>query len=98
MYVSEFAENVYNVLSGVPKGSVVTYGDIARLCGRPRAAREVGWVMHHCPEGVPWHRVVMATGKFMGGELQRALLCEDGIGFREDGTVDLDKYRMRAEV
>jgi hypothetical protein len=40
----------------------------------------------------------MATGKFMGGELQRALLSDEGVGFRPDGTVDLEKFRMRVEL
>ena len=44
----------------IPRGRVATYGQIAALLGWPRAARAVGDAMRHCPDGLPWHRVVNA--------------------------------------
>jgi methylated-DNA-protein-cysteine methyltransferase-like protein len=92
--VSTFFDQVYEMVAGIPYGRVASYGQIARLLGRPRAAREVGWAMRHCPEELPWHRVVMKDGSITGGvwsELRRARLIEEGIAFTDDGRVDMDR-------
>jgi methylated-DNA-protein-cysteine methyltransferase-like protein len=81
----------------VPRGRVTTYGHVAALCGKPRAARTVGWALHALPEGsdVPWHRVINARGGIsiskvgIPPELQRALLETEGVTFDRDGCVDL---------
>ena len=52
---------IYEILSAVgeiPEGNVATYGQIARLRGFPRAARQVGWAMRCCSDDIPWQRVV----------------------------------------
>lgn len=59
---SSFFKRVYTLVQRIPRGRVATYGQIARALGAPRAARTVGWAMHHCPDDVPWHRVVNARG------------------------------------
>lgn len=93
-----FSERVYAVVARVPVGRVVTYGQIARMIGAPRAARQVGWAMRRCPEGLPWHRVVRADGVVtLPGQadgsdwmaLRRALLEAEGIPFTPDGRVDV---------
>lgn len=94
-----FYERVYELLAEVPSGRVCTYGQLARLLGRPRAARAVGWAMRHCPEGLPWHRVVNAKGQisershYESVPLQRLLLEDEGVVFDEEGTIDLDRYQ-----
>lgn len=60
--MSDFFDEVYAIVSRIPFGKVVSYGQIARLLGAPRSARIVGWAMHRCPEGLPWHRVIRADG------------------------------------
>jgi len=88
----EFAKNVYEIVGNIPKGKVASYGQIAKMVGKPRGAREVGWAMRNCPEGLPWHRVVMADGTIAGGEygnLRRVLLEEDETAFLSDGRVDM---------
>lgn len=57
-----FYEKVYAVVKQIPKGKVATYGQIALLCGNPRAARAVGYALHCNPEPgiIPCHRVVTA--------------------------------------
>jgi methylated-DNA-protein-cysteine methyltransferase-like protein len=95
--VKTFFEQIYDVVEGIPCGKVVSYGQIARLLGRPRAAREVGWAMHHCPDGLPWQRVVMKDGSVAGGacaEVRRALLVDEGVGFLPDGRVDMEKHGL----
>ena len=53
--MNPFYQQVYDIVAQVPPGRVVSYGQIARMLGRPRAAREVGRAMRLCPEGLPWH-------------------------------------------
>ena len=53
-----FFDEVYRIVARIPHGKVASYGQIARLLGRPGAARQVGWAMRHCPGGLPWQRVV----------------------------------------
>ena len=84
--VSEFQRVVVERLVQVPRGRVVTYGELARMAGRPTAARAVGRVMssNPCPILVPCHRVVAAGG--LGGygpglDWKRALLRLEGWEF-----------------
>ena len=90
--MNQFFEQVYNIVGRIPYGKVVSYGQIARALGRPRAARMVGWAMRHCPEEMPWQRVVMSDGSVTGGEyadIRRTLLEEEGVLFLPDGRVDM---------
>lgn len=71
------------IVSRIPPGRVATYGDVARLAGRPGAARAVGNVMARANRpGVPYHRVI-AAGGMLGGysqlALKRALLAAEGL-------------------
>jgi methylated-DNA-protein-cysteine methyltransferase-like protein len=78
---------VYAVVRAVPPGRVTTYGTIARLLGRVRGARQVGWAMRRCPDDVPAQRVVGAGGYLVGGwafghpSVQRGLLEDEGVAF-----------------
>ena len=96
-----FYDQVYGIVEKIPHGKVVSYGQIARMLGRPRGARVVGWAMRICPEGLPWQRVVMSDGSVTGGEysdLRRALLEEEGVIFLADGRVDMDICAARLEL
>jgi len=91
---------VFSLVRRIPRGRVMTYGQIATLIENRLSARAVGWAMHGCPEGVPWQRVVNASGGCSTDRLpdipeglQRALLESEGVAFRENGTVDLGRYR-----
>jgi methylated-DNA-protein-cysteine methyltransferase related protein len=84
----------------IPKGRVMTYGQIATLIENRLSPRAVGWAMHGCPKGVPWHRVVNASGGCSTDRLpgavpgmQRALLEAEKVKFRPGGTIDLTRYR-----
>lgn len=90
--MNPFFEQVYTVVGQIPCGKVISYGQIARMLGRPHAAREVGWAMRCCPEHLPWQRVVMTDGSIAGGmhaDLRRALLEAEDVVFLEDGRVDM---------
>lgn len=92
-----FFERVYAVVSQIPTGKVMTYGQIAHLLGDGYSARYVGYAMRAAPEGrgLPCHRVVnrkgeMAPGNTFGSpERQRSLLENEGVLFRADGKIDL---------
>ncbi len=91
-----FYQQVYIIVAQVPPGKVVSYGQIARMLGRPRAAREVGRAMRICPDGLPWQRVVMQDGAIAGGGfagLRRAMLEAEGVGFLPDGRVEMSIFR-----
>jgi methylated-DNA-protein-cysteine methyltransferase related protein len=79
----------------IPKGRVITYGAIATVLGEPRKAREVGWAMAACPEGLPYQRVINARGEISAGgdaHMRKKALEADGVVFLQDGRVDLDRY------
>ena len=95
-----FFQAVYEIVAQIPRGYVVSYGQIARLLGSPRAARQVGWAMRQCPEELPWQRVLMSDGSIAGGgwaEVRRALLEEEVVPFLPDGRVDMARCRWLPE-
>ena len=99
--MTEFSKRVYDVVKGIPRGSVMSYGRVAALAGNPRAARGVGYALSHVDgEGLPCHRVVFADGSLardavFGGEgVQRRLLEAEGVPFLPDGWVDMEKCAL----
>jgi O-6-methylguanine DNA methyltransferase len=94
-----FSTRVLTVVRRIPPGRVATYGDVAALAGKPRAARAVGNIMRDCHRpDVPCHRVIAAGGRLggYGGRevLKRALLAAEGVPFA--GTrVQLKACRLR---
>jgi methylated-DNA-protein-cysteine methyltransferase-like protein len=100
MTILPFPDQVYVVVQRIPAGKVATYGQIARILGRPRGAREVGWALRDLPDGrdVPWQRVINAQGRVSfppgsgGAAEQQAMLEAEGVVFRPDGSIDLKRY------
>ena len=98
----KFVRAVYALVRDVPRGRVVTYGQVAAILGHPRAARAVGNALRHLSRPlariVPWQRVINASGgisirgDLQRPDLQRQLLESEGIKFRR-GRVDLRTYR-----
>ena len=93
-------EEVYAIIKRIPRGRVMSYGQIARLLKRRLSARAVGWALHQCPEGLPWQRVVNAKGECSSDKLgshppglQRALLEAEGVRFGVNETIDMEKHR-----
>ena len=94
--MNAFYQQVYGIVSQIPRGRVISYGQIARLLCRPRAAREVGRAMRFCPPELPWQRVVKQDGSIAAGgdpELRRQLLEDEGVSFLPDGRVDMAACR-----
>ncbi len=99
--MGNFYQSVYDAVSKIPCGKVLSYGDVAKMCGAPRMARQVGWALHvnPFPGKVPCHRVVFADGSlakgfaFGGSGVQRAMLKEEGVRFLTDDKVDMSVCR-----
>ncbi|MFA6017072.1 MAG: MGMT family protein [Patescibacteria group bacterium] len=93
---SLFKEKVYKICSSIPKGKVATYGQLARLAGKPKAARAVGTFMKNNPNApiVPCHRVVASDGSLtgysgVGGIAQKKImLIKEGVSFKNN-RIDL---------
>ena len=64
---SEFKNRVYDLVAQIPKGRVMTYGQIAALCGNASAARIVGGLAHFGDPELPWQRVVNKKGGLAAG-------------------------------
>lgn len=76
---SDFAHAVLRVVASIPRGQVLTYGEVAAEASRPGAARAVGAVLRRHGADVPWWRVVPADGRLaphLAAEQQRRLRDE----------------------
>jgi methylated-DNA-protein-cysteine methyltransferase-like protein len=98
-------QSVWKVVSEIPSGHVLTYGEVARLSGMPRAARRVSQALRRAPAGVkvPWHRVINAQGKISfpedsgGWQRQKDLLEGEGVIFLQ-GKINLERFGYRGAV
>src|SRR6266480_560711 len=93
-----FESRVLTIVRNIPAGRVSTYGDVARIAGRPRAARAVGNIMRDCRrQDVPCHRVIAAGGRIggYGGRelLKRSLLLAEGVTVAGWRVRELDRVR-----
>jgi len=96
---NQWVKSVWQVVQGIPRGHVLTYGEVARLAGMSRAARRVSLAMRRAPREMelPWHRVVNSQGKISfpadsaGFREQKELLEEEGVLFLK-GRIDLDRF------
>jgi methylated-DNA-protein-cysteine methyltransferase-like protein len=91
----DFAKRVYEYVAQIPKGKVMTYGQLAALCGAAWAAWEVGQIANKGPADLPWQRVVnkqggLAKGWPHGGvEGHKAALEAEGYTVNDDYTVNV---------
>lgn len=98
--MSDFFNDVYEVVKHIPFGRVSSYGAIARYLGSAKSARMVGWAMnssHHLQEKIPAHRVVNSSGLLTGkryfgpGDEMKNLLKAEGIRVENDQVQDFEK-------
>jgi methylated-DNA-protein-cysteine methyltransferase-like protein len=97
---AELLREVLAVVKAVPRGKVMTYGQVAELAGRPQGHRFVARAMRSCPKGLPWQRIVarhdarrarIAILDPEGAALQRKLLTKEGVVFDDRGLIVLAK-------
>ena len=96
-------EKIYRIVLLIPRGRVMTYGQIARLLGGRYSPRLVGWAMHATPRderNIPWHRVInsqggISTGKVLAHnpDLQKWMLEAEGVAFDDRDKCDLSVYQ-----
>lgn len=97
---SDHVHRILTIIRQIPSGKVASYGQIARLAGIPRNAREVGSVLRKLPAEakVPWFRVVNSRGEISarispdGPNRQHQLLVREGIKFDSRGRISLDEF------
>lgn len=95
-------ETLYQFIAAIPLGNVATYGQLARLAGRPGSARWVGRTLKHLPKdsSLPWHRVINAQGKISfpadseAWLIQKDKLADEGI-LLHNGRIRLKDYQWQ---
>lgn len=105
MIKSNFKQGVIKVVRGIPKGKVVSYGQVAIYLGIPRAARQVGWTLNRLDKEIeiPWWRVINNTGRItIKGSIytpedQKERLVSEGVEVGKDYEIDIEKYRFLAD-
>lgn len=90
-----FRERVEALVAQIPRGRVMTYGQLAALCGNARAARIVGGIAHFGNPDLPWQRVVnksggMASGYPGGRAGHKQVLEAEGVVVSDDYRVDIE--------
>ena len=100
-----FTRRAIEVIRGIPRGKVATYGLVAAAAGSPLGARQVVRILHSLSrkERLPWHRVIGGRGAIrlphgLGFETQRALLKKEGVGVSSQGRVDLQKFLWKPSL
>jgi methylated-DNA-protein-cysteine methyltransferase-like protein len=84
---------IWDVIAQIPRGKVMTYGNVAQAAGLPGRARQVGYALRHAPDDLPWFRVMGAGGRIVfppgsrGYVEQKRRLTNEGVTV-ERGRVD----------
>jgi len=101
--ISDFSKKVIQLIRQIPAGKVATYGQIAKLAGKPQGSRGVAWILHSSStvHQLPWHRVLNAKGKisFEAGthnfRQQKKRLENEGVVVSVNGQLSLAKYQWK---
>ena len=97
-----YRERVYRIVRRIPRGRVMTYGQIAYMLGEGYTPRTVGFVMHSSDDKTPWHRVINSQGRCstmriaLPSDKQQRMLEHEGVKFDESGHCDLETYIWKA--
>lgn len=94
--MDDFKDRVQDIVAQIPPGRVMSYGQLAVLCGNPRAARIVGGIAHFGNPELPWQRVVnkqggLARGYPGGLDGHKKALEKEGVRVSENYTIDIAK-------
>lgn len=95
-----FTREVYSIVASIPRGKVLTYGQIAWLTGHPNHSRLVGHVLRGAAAelNLPCHRVVNSQGRTAPcWPEQTELLKAEGVTFKRNGCVDMEKHSFLAD-
>ncbi|NBI29645.1 MGMT family protein [Chengkuizengella marina] len=105
MYIlHSFTEQVLKIIKKIPSGKVMTYGQIARLAGSPKGARQVVRILHSMSRNhkLPWHRVINSKGEIGIADeelffIQKMSLESEGIKFNTYRALNLSVYQFHPE-
>lgn len=104
--MTPFTLKVISLIKKIPRGKVATYGQIARLAGKPHSARAVGWILNSCARKykLPWQRILNSQGKIsfhpMTREfvIQKRLLENEGVIVSHSGSLNLYQYQWHFKI
>jgi len=94
----QYRERVYKIVRRIPRGQVMTYGQIAYMLGEGYTPRTVGFVMHGADDQTPWHRVINSQGRcstrgiVLPSDKQQRMLEHEGVEFDKGGRCDLETF------
>lgn len=95
---NDYRERVFRIVRMIPRGHVMTYGQIAEILGEGYTPRTVGFVMHSSNDKTPWHRVINAQGAcstrgiVLPHDKQQRMLESEGVSFNDRGRCELQQY------
>ncbi|PGL70256.1 MGMT family protein [Bacillus sp. AFS055030] len=99
--MESFTNRAIEIIKNIPQGKVMTYGQVAKLAGSPRGARQVVRILHSMGQKyhLPWHRVINAKGEIgihdeEGFLMQKNLLQNEGVKFESERTINLKDYQV----
>jgi len=99
--MDSFTKDVIDNIKAIPEGKVATYGQIAKLAGKPRGARQVARILHTMSEkhDLPWHRVINSQGKIslQPPERQAARLIAEGVEVTNGSRVQLKQFQWEKD-
>ena len=99
--VPKIFDRILSVVRKIPRGRVMTYGQVALAAGLPRGARVVAYALRAAKGTVPWQRVVgqRSAGRAhitikdpIGAAMQRKLLLKEGVKLSREGVIDLERF------
>lgn len=101
----EFSKQVMSFIKKVPKGKVATYGQIAKLAGKPQGSRGVAWILNSSSKAhdLPWHRIINSKGQISFPKAsssyrkQKSLLEKEGVQFNQSGQIDMKVFQWKKE-
>jgi methylated-DNA-protein-cysteine methyltransferase-like protein len=95
----QYRERVYEIVRRIPRGRIMTYGQIACMLGEGYTPRTVGFVMHGADESnTPWHRVINSQGRcstarvVLPSDKQQRMLEREGVRFDTTGRCNLETF------
>ena len=100
--IAQVFDRMLAVVRTIPRGRVLTYGEVAERAGFPRAARIAGYALRTAKGTVPWQRVVglrragvahITIRDPIAAAVQRQMLLKEGVRFSKTGGIDLSRYR-----
>jgi methylated-DNA-protein-cysteine methyltransferase-like protein len=95
---NDYRERVFQIVRSIPRGRVMTYGQIAEILGEGYTPRTVGFVMHSANDKTPWHRVINSQGGcstrglVLPHDKQQRMLETEGVRFNESGRCQLQEF------